>query len=108
VLAGESDGACLAFEFLGQGSAACDAVVLINGEYGELPPVSYKLPPMLIVVSSEDVVVNTHTAQLVAEGLRARGTDVQFCTVDDAHLWHRRGSATQVADAIRQLVGAAA
>ncbi len=105
VLAGESAGACIVFEFLAHARTHLDAAVLINGEYRS--PSSACVPPTLFVVSTEDDVVEINSAVAAFDALRAGGAPVERCYVSDGHRWRHACSARKVAGAIRKMLRAA-
>jgi hypothetical protein len=69
---------------------------LIIGEYDEPPPVSGELSPMLVVISSEDVVVDKHTAKAAPTYSLAARTFNLHCR--RGNRCHHRGNSIQVVD----------
>lgn len=103
-LAGESDGAEVAFEHLASKERARWATAtLINGEYDPMRISSRGLrTPVLFVVGRLDDVVDTRSVARTMAQLRIRGTHAVRLDVDEPHRWLRRSTSRTVGAACRR------
>jgi hypothetical protein len=105
-LVGESDGAWLVHLAVFAHGLRPDLLALVNGEYEALPRTPRTGVRTLLVVSTQDVIVDVASAYALHDLLLNVSERVVLLEVDDGHRWTSSDSATRVAAAMVEWFGA--